>query len=227
MMKKNYGLTQYSIIHFVNTLKRFFMKKIFTCIAAVLFTSLQLLAQTQNKSVTYGNKIIRFAPLKVYDMGVGLGLSYERHLDPEQKISLILPIDLAFINTYYSNLNAPYLNHKVNSYVYFSPGIKFYPSGQRKVNYAIGANLIIGSGKGLYHSGYYDQFQNWIYREQELKHYRMGMMVNNYLNFNITNKFNIGIELGLGAIYINKFENKPNEGITGTGNVAFTMGFRI
>lgn len=202
------------------------MKKVFTIIA-LFFAAFQLQAQTQQSITKYNNNIIRFAPLKVYDMGVGLGLSYERHLDPEQKISFILPIDVSFINTYYSNANNPYFHNKVNSYVYFSPGIKFYPSAQRKVNYAIGANLIIGSGKGLYHSGYYDEFQNWIYKEQELKHYRMGMMVNNYLNFNITNKFNIGIELGLGAIYINQYENKPNEGITGTGNVAFTMGFRI
>lgn len=202
------------------------MKKIFT-ILTVIITSWQLQAQAQKASVTYGNNTIRFAPLKVYDMGVGLGFSYERHLDPEQKISLTLPIDISFINTYYSNMNNPYRHNKVNSYVYFSPGIKFYPSGQRKVNYAIGANLIIGSGTGLYNSGHFDQFQNWIYKEEELKHFRMGMMVNNYLNFNITNKFNIGIELGLGAIYINQYKDKPNEGITGTGNVAFTMGFRL
>lgn len=202
------------------------MKKFYISLA-LCATALTATQAQEKKATIYGDNIIRFSPLKVYDMGVGFGLSYERHLDQEQKVSFVLPVDVVLVNSYYDYNSMYGSQNKVNSYFYVSPGIKFYPSGQRKVNYALGANIFFGVGKNYYTESYMDQWNNWVYRDYELNHYRVGMMVNNYLNMNLTNKFNIGLELGLGALYVDKYENRPNEGINATGNVGFSLGFRF
>ncbi len=206
------------------------MKKIIlsSILAISSFAALQAQTKIPESKNELGNNIVRFTPLMVYDVGVGLGLSYERHLDKEQRVSVVLPVDLIMIPEYNYN------SSRSSNYFYFSPGFKFYPTGQKRVTYALGANMILGFGNR------YDQIQQvsqngTIFMEQvEAKNTRLGVLVNNYLNFNIGKRFAIGLNGGLGVLYINKYEGVNyiqnfygGDRVSITGQFAFNFGVRF
>lgn len=205
------------------------MKKILLFTALAFGTTLTSQAQSKTEASTsnyYGSNILRVSPLNVYDAGIGVGLSYERLLDREQKVGLILPIDFIFNPNNNSNMNS-----NSNTYVYFSPGLKFYPAGQKRVTYALGANLLLGMGTRTESIAQVSQNGSIFYITQESKNTRLGVVVNNYLNFNVGKNFVIGLNAGLGVLYLNKYENNINnnynEGMQPTGQFAFTFGFRF
>ncbi len=190
-------------------------KKTITIIALAL---LGINAQAQSD---YGNNIIRIAPFSAYDVGVGLNLSYERHLDKKQQLSVVVPINFLF------NLNYN-ANGEQDMYYAFTPGLKFYPSGQKKVTYAVGPSMffLTGQTKEWESSGWSQQL---VTKERFI----MGLLVNNYLNFNISKNFLFGMEAGLGLKYVDKTTNKTNpsstfnNGINALGQFSLTFGVRL
>lgn len=178
-------------------------------------------AQNDKSQSDYGNNIIRLSPFAAYDVGLGLNLSYERHLDKKQQLSLILPVNFLFNPNYNSN------NGEQNMYYAFTPGLKFYPSGQKKVTYSIGPSLFLLTGKT----------SEWIYTgwNEELitkERFTLGLLVNNYLNFNISKNFMFGMEAGLGLKYVDKetiVKNNTveNKGVNALGQFSLTFGVRF
>lgn len=158
---------------------------------------------------TYGDHIVRFYPLSVFETkGVGIAISYEMLLTEEKKIGLHLPLYLMIGNgDSYAGQDREY--RILNYYGYFAPGIKFYPSGQKEITYAIGPSAFIGWGGG----------QEWRIDNQNFGTYRLmdksliqlGMHVNNYLNFQITKSVNFGAELGLGVLYVERYKYKADQ----------------
>lgn len=206
----------------------------------------------EGQQLEYGNNIIRIAPLVVQpnniNIGAGFGLSYERIIGVERKMSFILPITITLsdmqndYNFDYSNSKARYL-----TFYSFSPGIKFYPGGQKDISYSLGANLLFsyGEGKGdrsytvrvLDSSKSYTSY-NYINKTETLtkQEFSFGFLINNYVNFQISKTVNIGIVGGLGVIYVNNVklihsnsipsENR-NQPLQPTFNLSFSFGFRF
>jgi hypothetical protein len=187
----------------------------------------------ERANVDYGANILRLSPITAMDIGVGFGLSYERILDRNQMIGLVLPVHLMLENDGDDFFNGNYnSNDDTHAYVYFTPGLKIYPFGQRRVTYAVGPSLMLGYGGG----------REWRYdgstygQRVDVTKLRLGMLVNNYVNFQIGTSFNLGLELGLGVRYLDRetvdypypySSVTVNNGLEATGQFSMTLGFRF
>ncbi len=199
------------------------------CILCMLPFSVQARKKdkTQNRALYNSTtNIIRISPITALDMGAGLGMGYEKILGKDRSISIILPAYFLFDTDSYNN------SYKDN-YIYFTPGLKVYPFGQRKVTYALGPNLMLGYGKESFSDYNYNTNQ---YDNTKITHLRMGVIVNNYVNFNITPVLNLGLELGLGVCYIAKttterdffpYKTTNYKALEPTGLFSMTLGFRF
>jgi hypothetical protein len=177
----------------------------------------------QQPVADYGTNILSLAPFAVLDIGVGVGMSYEKIFGADQNLGLILPVYILFDDfendPYYSNNNS-------GSYFYFAPGLKVYPFGQRKTTYAIGPNLFVGGGTGK--ETQYDMFGNMY--TQDISKFRLGILINNYLNFQFTKNFNLGLQGGLGVRYIDRETYNgytDSRGMAVTGQFSITLGYRF
>lgn len=192
--------------------------------------------QTENTSglrhPEFGDNILRLNPITALDIGVGPGISYERIISADKKVSIILPFSLLLHN---ENDYATYDESEYTTYFYFTPGLKFYPFGQRTVTYAVGPNLMFSYGGGDTYSSIYDPGQgSTMYYPVHKQIFRLGILVNNYVNFQITPSFNLGVTAGLGVRYINHekltYSGKAeqyNRPIDITGQFAFSLGYRF
>lgn len=182
-------------------------------------------------NIEYGKNILTISPFKALDSGPGFGFSYERLVGNGQHIGIILPVSFIFHDyNIYDPLvgsNAKYLTN-----FYISPGVKIYPFGQRKVTYAVGPNIVTGFVKDTYSN--YLSYPNGggYYNTVESSRFRLGLVVNNYLNFQITSRINLGINGGLGMRYLDRQNSSSsffysNNDISVIGEFAFNFGFRF
>jgi len=180
----------------------------------------------RNARKEYGKNIFTLSPFKAIDSGPGLGVSYERLVGENQYLGIILPLSLIFKESYNYNSSGGSENNYLTNF-YISPGVKIYPFGQRKVTYAVGPNLMLGFLKdrnSIYMSSGYVQYQ-------DVDRFRLGVIINNYLNFQITPLINVGISGGLGMRYLDRSTpssaNSYSDNFTVTGEFAFNFGFRF
>ena len=178
----------------------------------------------------YGRNILTISPFKALDSGPGLGFSYERIVGEGQYVGIILPVSFIFqdYNVYDPNFVS---NNKYFTNIYISPGVKIYPFGQRKVTYAVGPNVIAGFVKNRY-SEYVPNGGGGYYYTRQSDSFRLGLVVNNYLNFQITPRINLGINGGLGMRYLDRQNSSSNffysdGNLQVIGEFAFNFGFRF
>jgi hypothetical protein len=180
----------------------------------------------QPENIQYGTNIIIISPFKALDSGPGLGVSYERLVGPY--VGIIIPVSFMFSERYLYN-SATGSQSKYFTNIYVSPGVKFYPFGQRKVTYAVGPNAMLGFAKDIRTRYINDGSGGQTVTDIPTKNFRLGLLVNNYLNFQITSKINLGINGGLGVRYFDR--SRPNigynDGMQLTGEFAFNFGFRF
>ncbi|RQO30093.1 hypothetical protein DBR32_10930 [Taibaiella sp. KBW10] len=201
----------------------------------ILVSTICLGATAQQKNTTLktetaidGKNIVRLMPVTIFNEGVGLGLSYERILDANGRIGFTLPLSLGIRNSNFDNYTSYNGDNRGYSFL-VNPGIKFYPAGQRKkVSYALGASLFAATGQ----SDVYDINNTGFYRLSNGNFLRMGIMVNNYLQFNLNRKLNIGLEVGVGPMYLNRYKDRStnqtyNMGIDAMGQFSFHIGYRF
>lgn len=186
--------------------------------------------KNQRRGMPFGANLINFSPFKALDSGAGLGISYERIIDKQGYFGIILPLTLTLPDNYTSSFS--YDSRSGNEVFYFSPGLKIYPAGQRRVTYAVGPNLFTGFGHRWVYNNFYDpKTGSYTNTEGRAKIFRFGLMVNNYINFQITPKFQLGLNAGLGSRYIEneKYLNINNRmrGIELTGEFMFNLGLRF
>lgn len=187
-------------------------------------------AQPASNSYLFGRHLINFSPFKALDSGPGLGLSYEILADEKGYFGVILPISIIFPDRFNYTFDG---NGNQTESFYFSPGLKIYPFGQRKVTYAVGPSVFTGFGKQSRNNGYYDpNTGTYTGNNTETKIFRFGIIVNNYVNFQITERFQIGLNAGLGSRYIdretyNDTRQISNGGINITGEFNFNLGLRF
>lgn len=202
------------------------MKKVIMLIPATVL-AITGFAQSSKKSEVspYGKNIVRLHPINVFvNGGVGFGLSYERILSDDGKFGLKIPFHFG-MNTDYSGWGS---SANITNYsLMINPGIKFYPMGQRKVTYGLGFSLFGITGDNNH---YVYNSNNNSYRLVNGSHSNFGMMVDNSIQFNLTPKFNIGLELGLGPSYFNRYNDGStsyNDPIEMMASFNFHMGYRF
>lgn len=175
----------------------------------------------QNSAIHYGSNILRLNPITAMDIGVGFGLSYEKILGSEQKVGLIFPVSMIIQNKEnFDYLAGSYNNARYNTYVYFTPGVKIYPFGQRKVTYAVGPNLMFAYGGGNEYQYRTDAYGGAYLDNVKSTRVRLGLLANNYVNFQITRSFNIGLEGGLGLRYYDKQTFSGSAFYAGNGDIS-------
>lgn len=170
----------------------------------------------------YGSNIVRLSPITAMDIGVGFGLSYERIFGAEQMIGVVLPVSMLLENR---SSASSYNETLFNTYVYFTPGLKIYPFGQRRVTYAVGPNLMLAYGGGNEWQYRNDMYGGAYLDDVKMTRVRLGVMVNNYVNFQISKIFNLGLEGGLGMRYFDRVSYNGSTYYAGNGN--FNNGFDI
>lgn len=177
--------------------------------------------QTPNqKPKVYGNNIISIMPMQLFAEGPGVGLAYERVLDKNGILSFYLPMGVAFVD----NGNVNPMGAKNYPTYYIMPGLKFYPTGGKGVvRYAVGPNLAYVNGKR--NDFIYDNMGNVTGFGLQTRS-ALGIMVTNSLNINPTTHIHLGMELGLGFNYFDRF-NGVDMGATGLVQFGFKIGYRF
>jgi len=184
------------------------------------------------EKLSYGTNILSLSPFSALDIGIGFGASYEKIVGADQNIGIVFPVHLMFeLNDdyYYGNYNNG--NNYNNAYFYFTPGLKIYPFGQRRITYAVGPNLMFGAGGGK--EWKYDNQGN--YYQADVNKLRIGMLINNYVNFQFTKNFNLNIQAGLGVRYVDHEsvsdnfygDYSLNHGMNVTGQFTLSLGYRF
>lgn len=182
-----------------------------------------------NMDEAFGRNMINFSPFKVIDSGPGVGVNYERLIGSRQIFGITMPLSVTFPDTYIFSGSSGSPN---NSMFYFSPGLKIYPFGQKKVTYAVGPNLFTSFGKvRRYISTYVPETQTYVGEDVTSNNFRFGVLVNNYVNFQITPQFQIGLNAGLGSRYIDRETRNVVDyhfnRVKVTGEFNFNLGFRF
>jgi hypothetical protein len=168
--------------------------------------------------------ILRLAPITAMDIGYGFGLSYERLFGKDKNIGIILPFSLLLEKRTNSGFSTSGSN---NTYFYFTPGLKVYPFGQRRITYAVGPSLMFGYGENADNYGYFFPNGTTSQEDIKLKKFRLGFMVNNYISFQITKALNIGFEGGIGMRYLDREYFHSTSSFWGSDQVQFRNGFNI
>lgn len=185
----------------------------------------------------YDLNIVRLAPITAMDLGVGFGVSYERIIGKQQMFGIVFPVYMLLENKAGYDVIADRNKTRYNTYVYFAPGLKIYPFGQRRVTYAVGPNLMLGYGGGNEWQSRLDMYGTEHLEDVKTTKLRLGVLVNNYVNFQVSKVFNLGLEGGIGIRYYDKTSYKGsafyagngsvNDGFDITGQFALTLGLRF
>lgn len=176
-----------------------------------------------------GTHIIRLSPINLtterYNSEIGIGISYEYLLN--KKLSLIFPLSI----DWETGFNEPFDLY----YLYFMPGLKYYPTGQGKIKYAIGANMVLNYFKReRNNSGWGDYMFSPPLKKEA---FRFGILANNYINFQITDRMSFGFVGGIGVnyysfgkkgkIYSGEMKSFHNFPLALTARLAFNLGYRF
>lgn len=175
--------------------------------------------------------VVRFSPVSVFYGGVGMGLSYERFIDKAQRVSFNLPV-YGGLRNYLISSSGGAVESENNFSILVNPGIRLYPRGRsRKVVYAIGPSVFLSHGtENGYQSGN-DPLGAYV-EYAEGTETRIGSLINNSLSFNISPKFNVGIEAGLGVSLYTRLKNNTTQ-TSRTGLIepmalfAFQIGYKF
>ncbi|WP_031525572.1 hypothetical protein [Dyadobacter crusticola] len=184
----------------------------------------------ERESEAFGANLINISPFKALDSGPGFGISYERIVDKKGYFGIILPFTITIPGSSTYIFDVP--DNNGSAMFYLSPGLKIYPFGQRKVTYAVGPSFFFGRGERWNNTNTYDPVTGgFISTGRNNDWVRMGLLVNNYVNFQVTPKFQISLNGGLGSRYVDreKYMSRTTitRGLQVTGEFNFSLGFRF
>lgn len=155
--------------------------------------------------------VVRFSPISIFYGGMGLGLSYERFIDKAQRISFNLPVYGGLRNYFIGQSRNTVGTVENNFSILVNPGIRLYPRGHsRKLVYAIGPSVFLSHGTENGYQGGSDPAGNYV-EYAEGTETRVGSMINNSLTFNISPRFNVGLEAGLGVSLYTRLKNNTTQ----------------
>lgn len=157
------------------------------------------------------NNVIRLSPIAALDIGFGFGLGYERYFGANKKFGLVLPLYFVLENINGGDNPVNGETKAYNSYFYFMPGFKYYPTGHKRLTYAFGPGLMFGFGNNKTSQWTYDVYGNSTLATVKYARKRFGVLMNNYVTYNVGKSFDIGLEGGLGFCYFDKESYNGNE----------------
>lgn len=157
------------------------------------------------------NNSLRLMPIAALDIGFGFGLGYERYFGTNKKFGFVLPFYLVLENTTGGDNVTVEGTKAYNTYFYFMPGFKFYPTGHNRLTYAFGPSLLFGFGNNKTSQWTNDVYGNVTLASVKYARKRFGVLMNNYVTFNIGKYFDLGLEGGLGFCYFDKETYNGNE----------------
>lgn len=178
----------------------------------------------------YRNEL-EIVPITISDMGVGLGLSWERFLS--QNVSIVLPF---FYSTQKkeSGQAMDLSNTRFNDFFAVAPGLKFYPNGRKRLSYAIGPNVQFEYGTGTDRYLHSDPTSESVVTEVTFRRYRWSLLISNYFEFQISKRASIGLVGAFGLLCHDKssfkssFPSVPeSKGIDLTGRLSVVFGIGI
>ena len=179
------------------------MKRIITATLLTILASTTVFAQKGRANIKdFENNIVRISPLTQIDNGTGYGISYERLFGQKGIIGVQIPFYYVLEDNENWNFGPKYTEN--NKLVFFAPSLKIYPFGQGKINYAVGPTLFFGYGKGKEIRTINTTVINKELYEKTFS--KVGFMVKNYLDYQITQGFILSFEGGLGIKYIDDIE---------------------
>ncbi len=162
--------------------------------------------------------IFAFSPFQFTENGVGIAVNFEKALDKEGLFAFYFPIITTFNLSNNQNVGS-----NTDPMFYIMPGIKYYPYGSfGKSQYAIGPSLVLAGGQKT--TTIYDGY-NSVLSRNVYTHTIFGIILNNSLNMNATDKIYVGLDFGFGFCYINSI-GSDNKGMSGLVQGGFKMGFR-
>jgi hypothetical protein len=146
---------------------------------------------------TYGKNIISFSPVQIVfsdveqsSPDVAVAFTYERIFN-NNLVAFRLPVSLSMKNNFF----------------YVMPTLKLYPRKQGIAKYAVGPQLLFGSGDGTYQDYYQDPVSFMTYtKDITMNRRQVGFLINNSVNFTIAKAFYVGADASLGIIY---YDNLP------------------
>lgn len=145
---------------------------------------------------------VRLHPIAVMDVGVGVGAGYERLFGQKKNFGLILPGFLILESNSNPGLDTSSNRKAYDAYFYFAPGFKFYPKGHNKLTYAFGPSFMFGFCNSKFEiSGPYPNGDKITVKYARK---RFGVLINNYVTYEISKLFDLGLEGGIGMTYFNK-----------------------
>ncbi|RYE11594.1 MAG: hypothetical protein EOP51_32800, partial [Sphingobacteriales bacterium] len=148
--------------------------------------------QASMVNMNYGANILRLSPITAMDIGVGFGLGYEKIFGRNQTIGIVIPVSLLLVNTGNNDFySGAYNERRFDTYVYFTPGVKFYPFGQRKVTYGVGPNLMLAYGGNKQWQSVLDSNGQSSLSNVTTTRVRLGVLINNYVNFQVSSLLNV------------------------------------
>ncbi|MBL7705049.1 MAG: hypothetical protein JNM21_05810 [Taibaiella sp.] len=206
----------------MNTLKTFLLA---SCLCLLAF-------QEDAAARTLPKNSLGINTIQVINNHIGFGAYYERSIDANDRFSVIIPVSIAWEMKSADNIYSDTANKGGNSSLFFNPGIKFYPTGNKKFfSYAVGFSIFshIGAAERIYGS----KAPDLPYLQTETFRFSSaGVLLNNYINFKINRNISFGFEVGIGPTYFNNYKRKGSNtvvkgGITTIPNIAFQCAYRF
>lgn len=157
-----------------------------------------------------GNNIIRIAPVSVVDDAAGISLGIERLLGKKKKIGIHLPGHLLFHREVVTGIVSQ--SSTYSNYLYLTPGIKYYPKGQKRLSYAIGPNFVFGYNNNSTTEISRNDIQVIGVDDISVSRYRMGAVISNYVNFQLSKVVSLGLDGGVGIKFFDRIYYK-REGV--------------
>ena len=134
----------------------------------------------------------------------GVGICYERNLERNGHLSVVLPIlynfssDKDFVN-YLSSSSSSYAGAGNYHSVSFMPGVKFYPaSNKNRVRYSLGLSIFATFGSEPYTAYDRSYYARSSSNPQDWHYSVYGLLFSNSLNASVTKHFFIGIDINAG-----------------------------
>lgn len=167
----------------------------FIFFVVLCFISLNGLAQSfsNNHSKFYARyQSINFIPFQLIgnlrdEVDVAVGLRYERSL-VDNEISLTVPLTRSL----------------VNNMTYFSPGLKVFLRNKKNVRFYMMPQIYTALGNGEWPS--YELINGiQVTKYVDGLRYKIGFLMNVGTDFNISSRWQLGVEYGLGLTYFDKY----------------------
>lgn len=167
---------------------------------------------------------LRLVPMRIMDAdGMAIGISYEGYVSKSRKWSIEIPITYVIANN-----SSKFTALAQHDYLYINPSLKYYFYKSNKFKLAAGPSVFVGYGGG--HTSFIEWNMNTVH-EHDYEKFRMGALANGYMYYGLSQRIDIGFEIGLGVRFLDIHNNfqygKEQLSTTSSGNFAIHFSYKL